>query len=60
MSAFLLPSGLLDRIRYKWSEARRAPGLLAAPAQAKARAHQDESCRTEDVTSAGEDRLTPM
>lgn len=32
---------------------------LAAPAQARARAHQ-ESCRTEDVTSAGEDKLTPM
>lgn len=35
------------------------PRLLVAPAQARARAHQ-ESCRTEDVTSAGEDRLTPM
>lgn len=35
------------------------PHLLSAPAQARARAHQ-ESCRTEDVTSAGEDRLTPM
>lgn len=35
------------------------PSPLSAPAQARARAHQ-ESCRTEDVTSAGEDRLTPM
>lgn len=35
------------------------PRLSSAPAQARARAHQ-ESCRTEDVTSAGEDRLTPM
>lgn len=37
------------------SVASRSP----RPAQARARAHQ-ESCLTEEVTSAGEARLTPM
>lgn len=59
MSAFFLLSGLLDKIRHKWYEAFRAPGLSVAPAQARTRAHQ-ESCCTADVTPAGEDRLVPM
>lgn len=45
--------------RVEWGPRRSPPCLLAAWAQARARAHQ-ESCRTEDVTSAGEARLTPM
>lgn len=59
-SASSAQSGLLaKRIREGDPVGRQRPPLVPTTTQARARAHQ-ESCLTDDVTSAGEARLTPM